>query len=219
MAAAQPRNTSPSSLLSSSSDETFVAARLRKYSPPRSLSFRFLPCPALSTMLPIFPCSARISSSCVSARSNRKSGYPHTHTHVHVSITQSSAPLTFHRLDPEIRTINSNCISGPRGQRLSRVAISFFSIEPLLRRGYIYICSYPRDWRLDRFQDVNETPFPEAPERAGTRRRWSSSAPRNSDITLIPVIAPNITCACLAELCSSLAREDWCTGNILFKEN
>lgn len=32
-------------------------------------------------MLPIFPCSARISSSCVSARSNRKSGYPHTHTH------------------------------------------------------------------------------------------------------------------------------------------
>ena len=80
MAAAQPRNTSPSSLLSSSSDETFVAARLRKYSPPRSLSFRFLPCPALSTMLPIFPCSARISSSCVSARSNRKSGYPHTHT-------------------------------------------------------------------------------------------------------------------------------------------
>lgn len=139
MAAAQPRNTSPSSLLSSSSDETFVAARLRKYSPPRSLSFRFLPCPALSTMLPIFPCSARISSSCVSARSNRKSGYPHTHTHVHVSITQSSAPLTFHRLDPEIRTINSNCISGPRGQRLSRVAISFFSIEPLLRRGYIYM--------------------------------------------------------------------------------
>lgn len=139
MAAAQPRNTSPSSLLSSSSDETFVAARLRKYSPPRSLSFRFLPCPALSTMLPIFPWSARISSPCVSARSDRKSGYPHTHTHVHVSITQSSAPLTFHRLDPEIRTINSNCISGPRGQRLSRVAISFFSIEPLLRRGYIYI--------------------------------------------------------------------------------
>lgn len=72
------------------------------------------------------------------------------------------------------------------------------------------ICLFIRetDGCLGGFQDVNETPFPEAPERAGTRRRWSSSAPRSSDITLIRVIARNITCAFLAELCSSLARED-----------
>lgn len=164
----------------------------------RHLLSRFVSCPALSSNF----CNRLLCSNFFTVRKRKVGPKIRLPTHTRTSRLRNrplGAPLTFHRLDPrpEIRTINPNCISGPRAP---------FSYFFFFLRADIYL--FETDGCLDRFQDVNETRFPEAPERAGTRRRWSSSAPRNSDITLIRVIAPSITCACLAELCSSPARED-----------
>lgn len=146
MAAPQPRN---QHLLSSL---TKRGAITKIFGATFSLSLsRFLPCPALSTMPRIFATawSARISSPCVSARSDRKSGY--LHTHIHTSRLRNrplGAPLTFHRLDPrrEIRSINSNYISVDRAP----FSCSYFSFSSSTgttptEYGDWYMSVYPRD--------------------------------------------------------------------------
>lgn len=191
--------------------------RLRKYLAPRSLSFRFLPCPALpfrdyaSNFCNRFACSNFFTVR--KRKVDQKSGYPLDYA---IGCTVHVPPP----LDPRIYAIIQTVYLWTERAFLVFV-FSFFSlslIEYALPRNMERAISARLMDGFGRFQDVNETPFQEAPERAGTRRRWNSSAPRNSDITLILVIARSITCACLAELCSSPAREDWCTGGYSFQK-
>lgn len=149
---------------------------------------------------------ARISRMCVRARSTKKSGYLQSA----LRNPPSRLPLTFQYLNRStsrygnIHYYNSNCIGSP--WTVSFIVLNFF-VKPLLLRRRISNVS-----QLNRilfcFQNVNETPFLEAPERVETKRYWNSSVPRNLDITLILVTVRNTMFACLAVLCSNPAQGD-----------
>lgn len=98
----------------------------------RHLLSRFVSCPALPSNF----CNRLLCSNFFTVRKRKVGPKIRLPTHTRTSRLRNrplGAPLTFHRLDPrpEIRTINPNCISGPRAP---------FSYFFFFSYGRIYIC-------------------------------------------------------------------------------
>lgn len=115
----------------------------------RHLLSRFVSCPALPSNF----CNRLLCSNFFTVRKRKVGPKIRLPTHTRTSRLRNrplGAPLTFHRLDPrpEIRTINPNCISGPRAP------FSYFFFPT---GGYISVW----DWRmLGSFSGCQRNPIP-----------------------------------------------------------